>query len=421
MISLVTIKLLLALFLPVWFIRYYRWFLLWVPLFMVPGIYWVTTRYVPREYTFVECYIELVLVAGLFARWLRGRKDMVSVMIFFVGLSAVPSLVNSGDHFFFSLFLVLCLVMSAGVYQLFADEMEWMLDKRVVDLTILLWVGLGIFTKVYNAVRLDQSFLYQRSGGIWGSNHLGTILLLLIPFAHYRWVATLGVIFLLFNFSRGIWLALALLALLWGVTVSARRAVQGVAALAAVLLLVLLLLPANLRTMALEFAGDRYEGMSVDAMGQNERWQIYSSAMRMASATSYVGVGLGGYVWGLSEVLHEQPRFSNAHNLYLTALAEGGVLHAVALLLFLGFLAVWAYMVHRRAFCVLVTWLFYGLYSGEIYNSANLATAGDYYTLLFVAAILMYHTRLQLQPGTAEPLSLGSGPELLPETSPQAT
>jgi hypothetical protein len=27
-----------------------------------------------------------------------------------------------------------------------------------------------------------------------------------------------------------------------------------------------------------------------------------------ASATSYVGVGLGGYV-GLSEVLHEQPNF----------------------------------------------------------------------------------------------------------------
>jgi hypothetical protein len=80
--------------------------------------------------------------------------------------------------------------MSAGVYQLFADEMEWMLDNRVVDLTILLWVGLGMFTKVYNAVRLHQSFLYQRSGGTWGSNHLGGILLLLIPFAHYRWVAT---------------------------------------------------------------------------------------------------------------------------------------------------------------------------------------------------------------------------------------
>jgi hypothetical protein len=74
-------------------------------------------------------------------------------------------------------------------------------------------------------------------------------------------------------------------------------------------------------------------------------------------------------------------------------LAEGGVLFTLALVAFLGFLTVWAFYVCRPAFCTLVAWMFYGLFSGEIYEAANVATAGDYYCLLFVAGVLMYKTQ----------------------------
>jgi O-antigen ligase len=157
--------------------------------------------------------------------------------------------------------------------------------------------------------------------------------------------------------------------------------------------LVLVSVGRDFRQLAMDFAIERYEGMTLDVMGQNDRWEIYRSAMEMAKKTSFVGVGLGGFVWGLSDELGQQPNYSNAHNLYLTSLAEGGILFAVALVAFLAFLTVWSFHVYRAAFCALVAWIFYGLFSGEIYESANLATAGDYYCLLFVAAFLMYKSR----------------------------
>jgi O-antigen ligase len=391
--TLAALKLLLAILMPVWFVRYYRWFLLWIPLFLVPGIYWVTTRAVPHEYLFVQAYIELVLGLGLMLKWFSGHKDMVSVMVLAVGIAAVPAMPNAGSHFFFSLFLLLCLICGAGVYQFFTDHMEWMLKRRVVDLSILLWVALGIFTKFYDAATLHESVLYQRGGGIYGSNHVGGILILLLPFASSGVVMVIGYLFLLFNFSRGIWLAMGVLVLLWGFTVSAKDAIKATAAVALVLVFVSIMVGTDFRQLAADFARERYEGMSLDVMGQNERWEIYDSAMEMAKKTSFVGVGLGGFVWGLSDELGQQPNFSNAHNLYLTSLAEGGILFALALIAFLCFLTGWSFYIYRPAFCALAAWSFYGLFSGEIYESANVATAGDYYCLLFVAAFLMYKAR----------------------------
>jgi hypothetical protein len=318
---------------------------------------------------------------------------MVSAMVLGVGLAAVPALPNAGGHLFFSLFLFLCLVSGAGIYQFFADHMEWMLRHHIVDFSILLWVGLGVFTKLYDAAILHVSPLYDRGGGIYGSNHVGGILILLLPFASSGIVMVVGYIFLLFNFSRGIWLTLGMLALLWGLTVNAKQSLKMTSAISLVLALLLLVVPRDYSQLATDFARERYEGMSIDVMGQNDRWGIYDSAIEMAKKTSFVGVGLGGFVWGLSDVLNEQPNYSNAHNLYLTSLAEGGILFTLALLSFLGFVTVWAFYVYRPAFCVLVSWLFYGFFSGEIYESAMVATAGDYYCLLFVVALLMHKTR----------------------------
>jgi O-antigen ligase len=342
---------------------------------------------------------------GLLTRWLLGRKDLVSVMVLGVGLAAVPALPNAGGHFFFSLFLLLCLVCGAGVYQFFADYMEWMLKRRVVDLSILLWVALGMFSKFYDAAMMHESVLYQRGGGIYGSNHVGGIFILLLPFASSGAVIVIGYLFLLFNFSRGIWLAMGVLLLLWGLTVSPKQALKATAAVVLVLVLVLGIVGMNFRQLAVDFARERYEGMTLDVMGQNDRWEIYDSAIEMAKKTSFVGVGLGGFAWGLSDVLNQEPDNSNAHNLYLTSLAEGGILFALALVAFLGFLTVWAVNVHRPAFCALVTWIFYGLFSGEIYEAASVATAGDYYCLLFVAAFLMYKTRQREQLSEAYQLS----------------
>jgi hypothetical protein len=306
-----------------------------------------------------------------------------------LALSAVPAMLNAGGHVLFSCFLLFCVLAGAGVYQWYLDHMDWMIEHHVADFAVLTWVALGIAVKVHDAAVTQGVVLYQRSGGIWGSNHVGGILILLLPFVQYTPVAIIGYIFLLLNFSRGIWVALLVMLVAWAIWVSAKRALQFSLALIATLAGLLILSPQTIKNEVVSFAMERGAGLALESVGENARWDIYGLALEVAHKTHYAGIGIGGFSWGLERV-GMPPIFSNAHDMYLTAFAEGGILFAIVLVGFLGYLLLLSFKLSRPVFVGLLGWAFYGLFSGEIYEAATQITAGDFYTLMFAAAFLMY-------------------------------
>ena len=83
----------------------YPWFLFWIPLLHMAGILVRAVTRLPLELSFCQMYMELVLVVAFFMRWLLGPKDRVSVWLLGLAVLSAPSLINSGEHFPFSLFL----------------------------------------------------------------------------------------------------------------------------------------------------------------------------------------------------------------------------------------------------------------------------------------------------------------------------
>jgi O-antigen ligase len=98
-----------------------------------------------------------------------------------------------------------------------------------------------------------------------------------------------------------------------------------------------------------------------------------------------MGVGPGGFYFGMKRLQSDQ-LFSNAHNLYLTALAEGGAAFLVAFCAFLAWALGTAWRYHPKAFAGLMAWTVYGFYSGELWEAARFASCMDFYYLLFLLA-----------------------------------
>lgn len=403
-----TLKVLSALVANTAILLYPRWFLLWLPLLPVAGL-WVTLFEVPREWSFLYSYLEFGLVYFFFLTWWTSQKDRFSVLLLLVPLLALPSLLFAEGHLAFSGFLFMLLLAGPGVYHLYLTHMPGLLNRRIPDLAVLMWVATGLLIKIYAAITSDTAFIYQRSGRVWGSNHVGGILFLLLPFVRSRGVLAVAVAFLLMQFSRGIYGGLAVFALLWFVMVERKQVVLVALAVGALAVGSFFLLPSGTRKLAEAYLIERLrigapassiqlaigdfaniiEGVLVDS-----RWEIYKAALEMSAAVYYLGVGLGGFAWGV-DLVGFPIRFSNAHNLYLTSLAEGGLLFTIGLiwLVLLGLKR--AYRVSKPAFVGLLVWAFYGFYSGEIYEAADTATAVDYYNLLFVFAYVSYLHRSQ--------------------------
>jgi hypothetical protein len=129
-----------------------------------------------------------------------------------------------------------------------------------------------------------------------------------------------------FSFTRGIWLAL-LAALAIFVVTFARRAAPAIAGIVAAAILAVLLTPSSLRTRALSMA---------DAGTNVERLLLWETAWNMVRDRPLLGVGVGNYRrfqgdYIRSEVPLRMTR-THAHNIWLQAAVERGVLGMLALL-----------------------------------------------------------------------------------------
>jgi len=401
MINDLTFKILFCLVLDVIMLLSYRWFLFWIPMITVAGL-WVPVAYdLTRETRYLQTYMEMVLVAFFFFKWVRERKDKTSAGLFGFGLLAFPALLNAEGHFAFTLWISLLILGGVGVYHFFLENMEWILARDVVDWTTLTWSVAGLWTKAYYARQLDQPWMYQRGGGIWASNHVGGILLLLLPLVKKPWISAIAIVFLLSNFSLGIYICLTITLLGWMAIGRIGKGSWGILVTACIAgALFIGIIPNN--ELAVSYLQER-SGMhyaQTDSLTKgltarfttDTRWEIQQAAITMAEQSNLVGVGLGGFVWHLEQAGYP-PVYSNAHNIYLTLLDEGGVLFLLAFLGLLCYSLNLARKTNKTVFVSLLSWAVYGFWSGEIYEAASIATAGDYYNFLLILAFLGYSAK----------------------------
>ncbi len=364
------------------------------------------------EFNFVICYAELVLLI-LFAGTYRIR-DRLSHFLLLYPLASIPSLVMATGNFYQSIFLTTLLCMTAFAYRFYLDKMPWMLTIKIPDLIVLTWVSYGVVTMIHQQIKYGQELgahlawgafaLTIRSGGLGASNHAAGLILLFLPFVKNIWIMVLANLFLLTTASRGVYfivpfLWLALLIKGKGSMLNKRRMnlVKAASLLLVILVLTINFLPKVYREQVWERNLQRVFGDATtlslekirERLHDDARQDIRRQAIQISMGTYFQGIGIGGFYWGQGLIGAVQ-EFSNAHNLYLTLLCEGGLFF---LMFFLGLLAYMLVLASRHsgeALISLVIFSFYGLFSGEIYSTSGLASACDYYYLVFILAYLKF-------------------------------
>lgn len=374
-----------------------RYFLAALPIIPYTSI-WVLRLKLEREFYHSTALVETFIVAGFVCLWMLEKKDAISWILFGTALLSVPALFASAGHVGLSIVVTFLVLGGAGVYHFFRTRMDDLLRVDIVDVTVMLWVAGGLLIKLWGALVTGESYLLQRGGGILGSNHVGGILILLVPLVKRGWLRVVTIAFLLIHFSLGIYLGLVLLGVTSLIARRPKHVGRWAAAVGAFVLVFLLVAPSvtlysDGRNVALDdFIAHRLRldrGVSVEAFTEtvtrDERFMLNEISIDLAHRGRFAGLGLGGYAWGLKEVGYPV-QYSNGHNMYLTWLVEGGLAFAIAMTALVVGSIVGAWKYARNTFAGLFAWAFYGLYSGEIYEVGGLVTAGDYYTFLFVVA-----------------------------------
>jgi len=274
-----------------------------------------------------------------------------------------------------------------------------------VDISVLTWIVLGTFIKFYDAILMNEHVLYQRGGNIWGSNHVGGIILLLLPLIKSRLLKILSIIFLIFTFSKGIYLGLIIYGILWFFLISHKKTLNIILISCIIITICLTFLPAEFTNHITDFAlmRIRLRGVNLSQSPgsilikqalKDQRWSIWNSALKITKQTHWVGTGLGGFAWGLKNIGYP-PIYSNAHSMYLTALAEGGLIFLIGLLCLLLYILRQSFKINKAIFIGIFVWVIYGLCSGQIYGAARFVSAGEYYYLMFILAYITYLHRIQ--------------------------
>lgn len=357
--------------------------------------------------------VEIVLGLGFLGRWLVLPKDGLSLLLLFIPITALPSLLNAGNPVF-SAMLTWTLMLGVGFYGYWRDHMPEQLSRRVPQLAFAVWLGLAFAIKFYESAILHSPWWAQRSGGIWAANHAAGILILLLPFVTTRWAIVPTILFVLTSNSRGVYATAFLIAVGYAAIGHWRAVLKGFVLTIAGVALVFFQLDPQLRAPVVAFVTQRFfvsggtldEGtrrVFAERLQSDERWQIHDAAGQLASLTDYQGVGIGGFQFALPK-LGRAPEYSNAHNVFLTAWSEGGMLFTSCLVIILVYAFGLAVQHDMRMAIGLAAWSFYGLFNGELWEAAGMGTTGDYLTLLFVLAYLSW-VRAAGRVGASTPVS----------------
>jgi hypothetical protein len=386
-------------------------FLLLLPFFNMVGK-WYVFIYLFEKQSYIYDFFEVFTVIAILVT--TKYRDRIFWFLLIFPQAALLSLLNTSDanHLAISMYYLILLTCGAGIYSLYRTTMVKINGSETLNHVVLVWTVLGLVYKVLSASFADQSFLVSRTGGLWASNHQASIVLIFLPFVTKGWIALTSIVLLLMHLSRGVYAALALMGMLYYFLVRKKRFLRNVilSALVSVVMvaagmqlfpstvdilrnyIVVRLLFGGAGGSSVELADNAYTsgvtgGGVVNALLKDDRFVLAGKALEITKRTNYLGIGLGGFSQGLAMV-NFPPDYSNAHNMYLTLLAEGG---ALFLCLFIG-LVLWmllnAYMLDKRVFISVAVFAFYGLFSGQLYEAGFEKSAMDYYYFLFLLAYI---------------------------------
>lgn len=396
----------LIIFLGGWHTRW-RWYLL----SLLP---WLARSWLlldpSRELRFLSTTIE-----GLrgFDGWRGIRSTHPAILAFALSCFAPALSADTWADVCSSLAFGVGMTLSLGYMTQYRRDLEKQVpvaDQILLAFTVLAWLY-----KFGHGVLLGISPLLIRGGGVYASNQYISIALCLLPFVRSRWVLLTAVATILLQFSRGGFLAFGMIVLLSALHKGRRLQVSRLASLIrlrtvmqfsllalAVVLVMSVVAPDSYKFFLIRiFVGgaggvnlELAEGLASLPLSElidlassaaqgDDRTLIWNAALTIASKGYYAGVGAGNFVLAATS-LDAELLYSNAHNVYLTLLAELGLAPFVLFIAMLAIYAVKAFRVAPQGFAALSTFALFGMYSGQIYETANEISIVQFIILLFV-------------------------------------
>jgi len=323
------------------------------------------------------------------------------------------------DNYLIAIFYFVLLLSGVGYYGLFKENMKRIVSDNIIEKIVIIWTIFGIFYKLTSSIEMHVSFFIVRAGSsLWASNHQAMIILLFIPFIKRKWVLMLSIAFICLHFSRGVYMSLILYALLYFIFIGKDKAMKfAVYTIGPIMISIVILKIAY--PQIYDFGKDImysrfisggssivipiYSGNStltisdiLQGFQNDDRANIRDDAFEIISTTNYMGIGLGNFMFGL-KTIGSGREYSNAHNLYITLLSEGGLLFLIVFLLFMVSILKKAFIYDRQVFISIIVFLFYGLFSGQIYESTSFRSCIDYFYIIFLLAYLKNTQRLAIK------------------------
>lgn len=378
-----------------------------VPLFEYAGSY---IRLVIRpsfsnafSITFIEPLLLLVIAVIQ-----KGRlTSHTSYILLLMACSTFPAVMNCyhlGLNWKAALYLSLMFLLLPFYYEFLLRNMPFYRKINLPNLMLSTLLIMGVLTKIIVGYIQAPIFptaspvlvgLLSRVGGVNASNHIGGIILMILPIVSSRKLLLLALIFLGLTFSRGVYLTL----LIWGgyELIIRRRTLSRpsltMLSLSGLFLIAILfcIFTTGQNPVAAIISNFIDRLIAFKAIFTNPRLDIFLQAIEITEKSNFLGIGPANFYFGynLLPISSSFQRYSNAHNIYLTVLSENG---PIFLILFL-FLCITsmrkAYQKNKQVFTGLSIFMFYGVFNGQLYEAGGgkLSLYDAYYFLYLLATL----------------------------------
>lgn len=339
------------------------------------------------------------------------KSDWTFVLLICLPLSSLITIINIDSlHRFSNYFLLLFQFMCLPSIYLIAKENRFDVTRISENLS-LIWIFIGWIYKVISSIQFDIPFYFIRGGGThYASNHLGYFLILTYPFIKKRVIKSIVLLTLFLSFSR----ALMIIALIFTLYELRFYLKIWMAIFYSLILIILKNLTGNLLINNLLFSlvilrftkstsysnnlnsnASLFEVNSQDFNSifhnflDDDRVAIWKYAFQIFSENNFLGIGFGNFYDHIIRI-NGSFKYSNAHNLYLNSLVEGGILFISVLISLIYIL-----LRHKsgRVKVSVLLFLIYGLFSGQMYEEGQEMSLVDFTYFLILITYASKHKK----------------------------
>ncbi|MCX7971059.1 MAG: O-antigen ligase family protein, partial [Negativicutes bacterium] len=343
------------------------WFLAVMPLLFftqITAMGVINLFYLPGGMGFWGSIADLFVITVLLLNCLRGESRLNLplsrvLLLLAVPLSGTPSFWGDNMSDLRSVLIFVSMLFSVGLFVCFfvqfkrGEISEGVINAAFFGLILLTW-----FSKYTNMQTSGLDFVEERSG-FWGENHIYPMVLILFSLLRGAFNGALFYLYSFLSISRGVYLSAAVFTLLWllfgvfqrgGNGRSGGRAKKYFFSFIVLAAFVLAVYFSGLLSITASAFLGRF-GLDIDTAGTGNdsllfssdallletvrtdaRLTIFSAAIELVEKNGLFGLGLGSFAKAAATV--GLPSFSNAHNLFLTALCEGGAVYLVTIVVF---------------------------------------------------------------------------------------